>query len=86
MVDPKPKRIVNNKLIKEVRKQPCAICGTRIGIDVHHIISRGAQGDDVPDNLLPLCRRDHQTLHQYGISKMIERYPHFAVVLKKKHF
>ena len=30
----------------------------------HHVSTRGAGGDDVPQNLMPLCEEHHQAWHQ----------------------
>jgi 5-methylcytosine-specific restriction endonuclease McrA len=40
--------------------ESCWTCG-RPYADLHHILSRGAgRGDDVPENLMPLCRECHR--------------------------
>jgi 5-methylcytosine-specific restriction endonuclease McrA len=69
----KPKRIVNEKLLAEIRKLNCIGCGRR-GAEAHHVTTRGSGGDDVPDNLMPLCRICHTKIHQIGTSKMAEKH------------
>jgi hypothetical protein len=40
----------------------------------HHVRSRGSGGDDVPENLMPLCARHHAEIHQVGTIKMASKY------------
>lgn len=69
----KPVRIENKKLLAEIRKLNCIACGNR-GAEAHHVSSRGSGGDDVENNLMPLCRICHTKIHQYGAVKMGEKY------------
>lgn len=41
-------------------------------------------GDDVPDNLINMCRKCHSLQHQIGWVKMCEKYPLLKRVLKLK--
>ena len=41
----------------------CEVCGCP-AVDVHHIKSRGRGGDDIPDNLISLCRDCHTKAHK----------------------
>lgn len=52
-------------MIEAVRQRDryCQVCGG-LRTDVHHIQSRGASGDDVPDNLIGLCRTCHTKVHK----------------------
>jgi len=60
--DPKPERRIvdqfagNDKLRAEGR---CRICGAPatgpLGLTRHHLVPRSQQGDDVDDNIVPLC-------------------------------
>lgn len=45
--------------------------------DPHHVTTRGAGGDDVETNVMPLCRRHHDEVEApfKGYSYMIPRYP-----------
>ena len=65
----KPKRIVDKKLINEMRLPYCELCGSSWCIEVHHIVSRGAGGHDVPENLISLCLKCHAMAHNGRISK-----------------
>ena len=40
---------------------PCEVCGART-VDVHHLDGRGP-GKDVIENLMGLCRKDHERAH-----------------------
>lgn len=75
---PKKKRIVDEELLEKIRQLPCAIKGRLCtgDIDPHHIKSRGAGGDDVEENLIPLCREHHTEIHQIGKIKFRSKYPH----------
>lgn len=77
----KQKRVVNQKLIKEIGKHPCLICQSP-NPDVHHIKTRGAFGDDVHYNLVPLCRmQHHREIHSIGTSAFAEKYVMFMAYL-----
>ena len=41
----------------------CQSCGTSENLQVHHIRSRSALGDDTADNLVTLCADCHDRLH-----------------------
>lgn len=44
-----------------IRLNPfCAICGTRRGLQVHHIVPFRLSFDNSQDNLIPLCRKHHR--------------------------
>lgn len=49
---------------KCLREKECRIedCGG-VASDGHHIVYRSMGGDDIEDNLVPLCHHDHMTLH-----------------------
>jgi 5-methylcytosine-specific restriction endonuclease McrA len=63
---PKPKRIVNREVLDQVKRLRCAGCAKYPPSDPAHIRSVGAGGDDVWDNLLPLCRECHNLQHSAG--------------------
>lgn len=71
---PKPKRIVDKKVLAAVRKRPCCACGKRGEIHAHHIKTRGAGGGDTFDNLLPLCLKHHNEIHKIGSQAMRDKY------------
>jgi 5-methylcytosine-specific restriction endonuclease McrA len=42
----------------------CRVCSKRSSLIVlHHLVKRSDGGDDVPDNLVPVCHDDHAALH-----------------------
>lgn len=67
-------RVRDPQLLEEVRTQPCQACGAGI-VDAHHIKTRGAGGDDVRTNVMPLCRLHHQEWHRRGAGYMVAKYP-----------
>lgn len=75
----KPRRVKDRKALEEARASGCIIC--RKAADAAHVRSRGAGGDDVPGNLLPLCRTHHQAQHALGWFRFVEKYPEVGVSL-----
>jgi hypothetical protein len=73
----KKKRIVNDVLRKLVAKDPCAACGSH-GSVCAHIKSKGAGGDDIWENLLPLCVDCHThgkyAQHKWGWERLYKRF------------
>lgn len=53
---------VDRKLRREVSNRSCVLCG-RSPCDPHHFIRRSHLGEDVPENLLPLCHPHHRAFH-----------------------
>ena len=41
----------------------CQSCGSRQGLEVHHITPRSKFGDDVEENLITLCWECHRRIH-----------------------
>lgn len=74
---PKPKRVVNRKLLDTYHKMRCLICNEFC--DPAHVKSRGAGGHDLPENVLNLCRRHHSE-QSIGIVTFVLKYP----VVKRK--
>lgn len=72
---PKCSRKVDEELLETVRLLPCMGCKADPPNDPHHVTSKGAGGDDVWTNLMPLCRECHQEWHQKGPGYMIRTYP-----------
>lgn len=68
-MDPKPARRVKATAgewaaIRErkLRGWPCRICDDKAAVELHHLVPRGmggAHGDDVAENLVPVCRVCH---------------------------
>jgi hypothetical protein len=53
--------------IWDAKRGPCRVCSDRSFtsvIDPHHLVRREDAGDDVPDNIVPLCRGCHEALHK----------------------
>jgi len=79
----KNKRIKNRKLINEIKKRPCVVCGAPAD-DAHHFKTQGSGGDDTEMNLLPVCRIHHTEVHSIGVTRMSNKYPHLEMILKKR--
>lgn len=41
----------------------CQSCGSRLGLEVHHITPRSKLGEDVEENLITLCWECHRRIH-----------------------
>jgi 5-methylcytosine-specific restriction endonuclease McrA len=41
----------------------CQLCGSTVGLEVHHIQHRSSLGDDAEGNLITLCSGCHQEVH-----------------------
>ncbi len=63
--------------------QRCVATG-ELGVDLHHLISRGAFGSDHEANTLPLCRSCHQMVHQIGLVEFADKYPAVNYWLKNQ--
>lgn len=70
---PKQKRVVNQKVLDEARRQPCRCCNSP-GADPHHVTSRKAGGGDTHDNVIPLCRKHHVMWHKEGVGRMYDKF------------
>ena len=68
----KIKRVANFPFRRHVREM-CCLCCNVIGVDPHHVRSRGAGGRDEA-NLVPLCRLHHTELHQIGRLTFEDKY------------
>lgn len=76
MMFPKKKRIVNKKLCESYRGRPCwagdnNCFGQTVG---HHLVTKGAGGDDTQENLIPLCVYHHRQIHN-GVLDFLKQYP-----------
>lgn len=79
----KKKRITDKKLLADFKKLACVLCG-RAPSDPCHIKSVGAGGDDVPSNLLSMCRIHHTEQHTIGFYKLSQKYPKLVNILAEK--
>jgi 5-methylcytosine-specific restriction endonuclease McrA len=41
----------------------CQSCGSRLGLEVHHITPRSQLGNDAEENLITLCWECHRRIH-----------------------
>lgn len=57
----------------------CVVCGN--AATPAHIKGRGAFGDDVPDNMAPLCGRHHTEQGSAGMTTFSKRHPGFRAWL-----
>lgn len=48
--------------IVAVKSGPCRVCTGRDLIQYHHLVSREDGGDDVAENIVPLCNADHDAI------------------------
>ena len=48
--------------IQAAKMGPCRVCWDRALIQMYHLVSRGDFGDDVPDNIVPVCQPCHAAL------------------------
>jgi len=55
----KVKRVVAPEVIENCRRGRCEICGAPAHGRPHHIITVGAGGPDIKENLIQLCWRCH---------------------------
>lgn len=78
----KTKRIVNKPLLEQYHTFPCSVCHSHGTTVAHHIKSRGAGGDDVEENLIPLCHVHHSEIHQIGRRSMLNKYPWLSEYLE----
>ena len=60
--DPKPPRRIRadqNEWVRLRKRKlsgwPCRICDTNTAESLHHLVSKSLGGDDVAENLVPLC-------------------------------
>lgn len=64
MAFPKFSRVRNQSVIDDCKRDTCEICGARCyRNEPHHIISRGAGGPDIQENLIQLCPKCHREVH-----------------------
>ena len=77
-------RLVDIKLLENLRGKPCIICRTP-GV-AHHIKSVGARGDDALYNLMLLCNRHHVQVHTKGLTYMVVKYPVVNAWLKENNW
>lgn len=52
---------------RKVHGQPCRNCGSRQQIDPAHTIPRSLGGRNLPESVIPLCRRCHDAQHRHEL-------------------
>lgn len=83
-------RIVDTALLEQIRRLPCMACVDSDPLAAleaikagesggprshpHHLRSRGAGGDDTPENVMPLCHVHHREVHAKGLNRFAETY------------
>jgi 5-methylcytosine-specific restriction endonuclease McrA len=68
----KPRRVKNLRAVNTARRERCELCASKNGgMHIHHVKSRGAGGNDVPENLVCLCWRCHDEVHRGVISRNV---------------
>lgn len=75
-------RILDRELLNLYHGEPCLVCKSTIGTVAHHIKGRGAFGDDVEYNLMPLCQQHHLMIHSKGLIYMANHYSPVGEFLK----
>jgi hypothetical protein len=68
-------RYQNRRLLAEMSKDACELCGQFNNNAAHHIITKARQGGDYPWNLITLCFPCHREIHDIPMSEFIEKYP-----------
>lgn len=77
----KKKRIVNKKLLEEIKMQSCVVCNKK-PVDAHHLSTKGSGGDDTKENCFPFCREHHSMIHRIGINSFIQTFPRFETKMR----
>jgi len=60
------------KVVKARDKHSCQSCGIKIGLSVHHILSREEGGTDLPSNLITLCGFCHNEIEGLGFKDKLQ--------------
>lgn len=55
---------------------PCRVCGGDSLIQLHHLVARADFGDDVPENIIPLCLDCHGAIER--------RNPRIAAIMLER--
>ena len=68
MYEKTPRVTADREMWEQLRRAklgPCRCCGNNFLPQLHHLLSRSLGGDDVPANLVPLCRRCHELVENH---------------------
>ena len=77
---PKVKRLVDPAAYAAARKDYCELCYSRAYGGPHHVITRGAGGPDLPENLIQFCTKCHRMAHDGNIPRSLQ----FAIVARRE--
>ena len=65
----------DKKLAEKFSKMPCEICGTRLNVVGHHLISFGSSPElDIEENMMALCVDHHALVHRIGTSAFVKLF------------
>lgn len=93
--DPKPLKRIRATAdewaeIAEAKQGPCRICrrvesngSVHSRIELHHLIRRSQGGDDVAENIIPLCGECHTKLHA-GNAGMLRLLPSEVAYMRSR--
>ena len=62
-LDPESYRLLHRAILERDRWRG-QLCGTNVGLEVHHVIPRSRLGDDLEENLITLCSKCHRKTHR----------------------
>jgi 5-methylcytosine-specific restriction endonuclease McrA len=65
-LDAKSFRLLRHSILKRDRWR-CQSCGSRAGLEVHHITPRSKLGHDAAENLITLCWHCHRQIHSNNL-------------------
>jgi hypothetical protein len=80
-------RIEDRAMLDRVHLERCTVNGCPFMAEPAHYKSRGAFGDDTPENVYDLCRIHHTEQHKMGWRRFKLKYPEvktFAQVLAER--
>jgi len=81
--DPKPPPRIRDSqagLAKLRREGRCRVCGQARGLTRHHLLNRSQGGDDVDDDIVPVCDGPGVTCHR----KLTTRDPATLATLRNR--
>lgn len=67
--DPRPTKRAKTRDWDALRREKlavCRVCGSSQDIELHHLVARSLGGDDVADNLVPLCHDCHTAVEKHA--------------------
>lgn len=85
MLFPKIKRFQSKENLDLIRSLPCCVCGDPPPSDPHHIKTKKSGGGDELENLLSLCRKDHQLFHTMGVKRFFSWFHELIIKHRKRY-